>query len=71
MVLLLELARGIAALWVFFFHVKNNFQDSAEWIYNIAEYGHYGVPMFFVISGFVITYSAEGTLKAKKLLYHF
>lgn len=66
MVLLLELARGIAALWVFFFHLKSYFKESSQWIYNIAEYGHFGVPMFFVISGFVITYSAESTLKANK-----
>jgi peptidoglycan/LPS O-acetylase OafA/YrhL len=65
-VLILEIARGIAALWVFFFHTKAYFINSSEFIYNIATYGHLGVPMFFVISGFVITYSAESTLKANK-----
>ena len=71
MVLLLEIARGIAALWVFFFHVKSYFQESSELIYSIAEYGHLGVPMFFVISGFVITYSAESSLKSEKSPFLF
>lgn len=63
MVLLLEVARGIAALWVFLFHMKGYFKESSEFMYLISEYGYFGVPMFFVISGFVITYSAESTLK--------
>ncbi len=63
MVLLLEVARGIAALWVFLFHMKGYFKESSELMYLISEYGYFGVPMFFVISGFVITYSAESTLK--------
>jgi peptidoglycan/LPS O-acetylase OafA/YrhL len=71
MVLLLEVARGFAALWVFFYHVKGTFINSSEFIYNIASYGHFGVPMFFVISGFVITYSAESTLKASRTPFSF
>lgn len=35
-------------------------------IYNIALYGALGVPMFFVISGYVITFSAESSLKNNK-----
>ncbi len=66
MIILLELGRGIAALWVFFYHVKNYFIDTSDVIYKISEYGYLGVPMFFVISGFVITYSAESTLKSNK-----
>ena len=46
-----------------FYHIKEYFIQSSEFIYSIASYGHLGVPMFFVISGFVITYSAESTLK--------
>lgn len=66
MVLLLELARGLAALWVFFFHVNSLFESSSPFIYHISAYGSLGVPMFFVISGYVITYSAESSLKNNK-----
>ena len=66
MVLLLELARGLAALWVFFFHVKVIFISTSPIIFNISSYGRLGVPMFFVISGYVITYSAESSLKKGK-----
>jgi peptidoglycan/LPS O-acetylase OafA/YrhL len=62
----LEIARGIAALWVFLYHTKNIFIVSSTFIYQLAEYGYLGVPMFFVISGYVITYSAESTLKAER-----
>ena len=70
MILLLELARGLAALWVFFFHVRDLF-DSSPIIYSLASYGNLGVPMFFVISGYVITFSAESSLKNKKSPFSF
>lgn len=71
MVILLEVARGLAALWVFLFHVKEYFKGSSEFLYILSEYGHFGVPMFFVISGFVITYSAESTLKNAQSPFSF
>ncbi len=66
MVLLLDLARGLAALWVFFFHLQNLFEVPSPFIAKVASFGHLGVPMFFVISGYVITYAAESSLKAQK-----
>lgn len=71
MVLILELARGLAALWVFFFHVKPLFEISSPLIYQLAKYGSLGVPMFFVISGYVIIYSAESSLKNNKSPFIF
>lgn len=68
--LLLELARGMAALWVFLFHVKPIFEASPL-IYALSAYGSLGVPMFFVISGYVITYSAESNLENKKSPFNF
>jgi peptidoglycan/LPS O-acetylase OafA/YrhL len=66
MVLLLDLARGLACLWVFFFHLGNLFEEASPLIAYIASFGHLGVPMFFVISGYVITYSAESHRAASK-----
>jgi peptidoglycan/LPS O-acetylase OafA/YrhL len=57
--LLLELARGIAALWVVIFHLRSYFGDPTSVVHLVAEFGYLGVPMFFVISGYVITHSAE------------
>lgn len=71
MILLLELARGLAALWVFFFHVKPLFETSSPFIYSLSSFGSLGVPMFFVISGYVITFSAESNLKNKKSPFVF
>ncbi|WP_205508572.1 acyltransferase family protein [Longitalea arenae] len=51
--------RGIAALAVFLFHfvcVSGDFINS-KLAHSIFYYGKYGVQFFFVISGFVITYS--------------
>ena len=35
-------------------------------MYQFSDYGHLGVPMFFVISGYVITHSAEASLASNK-----
>ena len=61
----LNIARGIAAILVVFFHYKHLFQLSFPNFYNIINYGKLGVPLFFVISGYVITASAESTIKKK------
>ena len=66
MILVLEIARGLASLWVFFYHVKELFLSSSHFIYDVSTYGSLGVPMFFVISGYVITFSAESSLKQNK-----
>jgi peptidoglycan/LPS O-acetylase OafA/YrhL len=68
-VLLLELARGFACLWIFFFHLnalEAVFETSSPFLANFASYGHLGVPMFFVISGYAITHAAESSRKANK-----
>ncbi len=64
MVLLLDLARGLACLWVFFFHLQSLFTVPSPLIASIASFGHLGVPMFFVISGYVITFAAESSRQA-------
>jgi peptidoglycan/LPS O-acetylase OafA/YrhL len=35
-------------------------QVALPWMASFAQYGFLGVPVFFIISGFVIAYSAEG-----------
>lgn len=58
--------RGIAVLAVMWFHVytrsgvtfQNSFAHAV--FFNLATYGWLGVPAFFIITGFVIPYSAFG-----------
>lgn len=61
---LLDPLRGLAALWVFCFHLgfSEEFQRIFPGLYRILRHGELGVPMFFVISGFCITAAACKTL---------
>lgn len=58
----LECIRGLAALWVFMFHIASTFEPSSSILYVIARYGYQGVAVFFVISGYCIYCAAEKTL---------
>jgi peptidoglycan/LPS O-acetylase OafA/YrhL len=51
--------RGLASSFVFIFHLFNlsNGYLGNESVWDITYYGKFGVQFFFVISGFVITYS--------------
>jgi len=63
--------RGLAAVAVllphaiglFYFSVKN---PISQLMIRVSEYGHYGVEVFFVISGFVIAYSLKNTVMTGK-----
>ncbi|MFT5878198.1 MAG: peptidoglycan/LPS O-acetylase OafA/YrhL [Dokdonia sp.] len=63
---LLEITRGLAALWVFLFHIKSLFEEPIPPLHWLASFGYLGVPMFFVISGYVITHSAESSNRNNK-----
>jgi peptidoglycan/LPS O-acetylase OafA/YrhL len=58
--------RGIAALWVVLFHAAAGHHivhlEAAlpDWLHAKLSEGHFGVPMFFVMSGFVIAYAMHG-----------
>jgi peptidoglycan/LPS O-acetylase OafA/YrhL len=53
--------RGVAALWVLFFHVSvllaRHQSPLADFLYPLARGGYLGVDLFFVLSGFVIAYN--------------
>nr|WP_324257512.1 acyltransferase [Cellvibrio fontiphilus] len=55
----LDLLRFIAALAVVFYHYLAEPNPSYPALAAIAQYGYLGVPLFFMISGFVIAASAE------------
>jgi peptidoglycan/LPS O-acetylase OafA/YrhL len=61
----LDLLRLVAVLGVVLYHFGfwgpgANGIPAIPWLTPVAKYGFLGVPAFFVISGFVIAYSAEG-----------
>jgi len=58
----LDLLRFIAAICVMFYHHLHWEMATLEQtgVYALSRYGDLGVPLFFLISGFVILWSAEG-----------
>ncbi len=53
-----EIARGIAASCVVLYHCARhlNADHATPWLMSFWQFGHAGVDLFFVISGFIITY---------------
>jgi len=69
----IDLLRGIAAISVSLFHfVIINRLESPSFFKDILNFGHLGVQVFFVISGFVIPYSMyKGDYSFKKMKTFF
>jgi exopolysaccharide production protein ExoZ len=61
---MLEVMRGFAALWVLLYHAAlNNAAFSNEIKSNFINRGYLGVEFFFILSGFIISYSTITTIK--------
>jgi peptidoglycan/LPS O-acetylase OafA/YrhL len=56
----LEIARGLAALWVFLYHMRFNLDPGL--FRRFADCGLLGVPAFFVISGYCMMASSRDTV---------
>lgn len=58
---IIQVYRGIAALMVavfhFWIHMSHFFEDEFHFIRKLTKIGSYGVDFFFVLSGFIISYS--------------
>lgn len=66
--------RFFAALAVFLFHYGAGFSERAGMpkpLITFLHNGNYGVSMFFVLSGFIMTYTYEGKLSTRIQLYDF
>jgi peptidoglycan/LPS O-acetylase OafA/YrhL len=56
----IQILRGLAAVWVVFFHsLGGGLNELTSILGGIGKNGRYGVDIFFVLSGFVIFYSAR------------
>jgi len=59
---MLDVLRFFAALSVVFYHMTYRLNESAlfTWLQPFTKFGYLGVDVFFIISGFVILWSAVG-----------
>jgi peptidoglycan/LPS O-acetylase OafA/YrhL len=65
--LLPEIVRGLAAMWVFAYHIR----PSANGIWFAASVGDFGVTAFFVISGYCILSAAQKTRARAQSAFSF
>lgn len=75
---LVQAARGLAALWVVLFHASEGHHIEAikastpSWLYAIVfDAGHYGVAVFFSLSGFVIAHSIRNADFSARYFFRF
>lgn len=56
---LIQLLRGIASILVVLLHITINYEvnTGGQFLFNMFRFGGSGVDIFFVLSGFIITYS--------------
>ncbi|MGC4100312.1 acyltransferase family protein [Ferruginibacter sp.] len=61
---LIQMLRGIASLLVVLLHITINYSENlpGAFLFNIFKFGGSGVDIFFVLSGFIITYSSAGNI---------
>ena len=74
--LAIDALRGLAALAVVFYHVQGALDRGTQawmpqWFAEFARGGHFGVNVFFVLSGFVIAYSVRDGLWTPSFLGRF
>ena len=70
---LIEICRGLAACSVVLYHAARhlNAEGHAPLLMSVWQFGHAGVDLFFVISGFVITYVHLGDVGRPDRLGHY
>lgn len=59
--------RGVAAWLVVFYHFRDVFLESYSGVELILSYGFYAVDLFFILSGFVVSLSAERYFYGSKI----
>jgi len=62
---LLDVVRGLAALWVFAFHYPrwDELNDRLPFLWQLMKHGDLGVPLFFVVSGYCMLASARSAVR--------
>lgn len=72
-VVTIDALRGLAAFAVCWYHITGFVKAEPKllWLYLSGKYGYLGVPVFFVISGFVIPYSMHRSNYQIRQFLHF
>lgn len=75
---LIQALRGLAALWVVLFHASEGHHidmlrnSMPGWLKSVIfDDGHYGVPVFFALSGFVMAHSLRDVVPTGRFLGRF
>lgn len=70
---LLQVLRGVASLIVVFYHATVNYREkiNESFLFGYFSFGNRGVDLFFVISGFIITYTSYNSLGQPSKLWTF
>lgn len=70
---LIQVLRGIASLLVVFFHATENYRLNLnkEFIGGFFSFGGAGVDLFFVLSGFIITYTSKNLVNERSNYLYF
>ena len=64
--ILLDGLRGVAALMVLWYHVFEGFAFAKGSVIETFNHGHLGVDLFFLLSGFVISYAYDDRWKSRQ-----
>jgi peptidoglycan/LPS O-acetylase OafA/YrhL len=65
---LIDLLRILAASWVVFFHLNQPIKPIDNWYRDFCKYGHLGVPIFFMISGYCILIALQHAQKPAEFI---
>ena len=56
----IQILRGVAAFLVVLYHIAKKGVVAGDYPYNFFEFGQFGVEIFFIISGFIMSYITSG-----------
>lgn len=65
---LIDLLRILAASWVVLFHLNQPIKPIDNWYRDFCSYGHLGVPVFFILSGYCILIALHHAKKPNEFL---
>jgi exopolysaccharide production protein ExoZ len=56
----IQILRGVAAILVVLYHIAKKGVVAGDYPFNLFEFGQFGVEIFFIISGFIMSYVTAG-----------
>lgn len=56
----IQILRGVAAILVVLYHIAKKGVVAGDYPFNLFEFGQFGVEIFFIVSGFIMSYITSG-----------